>query len=53
MARRRHPRRFADIREFKQLLRDSEFLLARNLAKQLVIYATGAPIRTFARAGVT
>lgn len=38
-------RPFADIREFKQLLRDSDEQLASNLAKQLAIYATGAPIR--------
>lgn len=38
-------RRFADIREFKRLLVADEALLARNLAKQLVIYATGAPVR--------
>ncbi|HEY1107675.1 MAG TPA: DUF1585 domain-containing protein, partial [Opitutaceae bacterium] len=38
-------RPFADIREFKKLLRDSDEQLARNLAKQLAIYATGAPIR--------
>ena len=38
-------RKFRDIREFKQLLLDNEKQLARNLAKQLAIYATGAPIR--------
>ena len=38
-------RPFRDIREFKQLLRDEDALLARNLVKQLLIYATGAPIR--------
>jgi hypothetical protein len=38
-------RKFSDIREFKKLLLDREPDLARNLAKQLVIYATGAPIR--------
>ena len=38
-------RKFRDIREFKQLLLDNEKQLARNLARQLTIYATGAPIR--------
>lgn len=38
-------RAFKDIREFKRLLIQDEVLLARNLAKQLSIYATGAPVR--------
>ena len=38
-------RPFTDIREFKKLLRDSDAQLARNLIRQLTIYATGAPIR--------
>jgi hypothetical protein len=38
-------RTFADIREFKQLLRAEEVQLARNLAQQLIVYATGAPVR--------
>jgi hypothetical protein len=38
-------RNFRDIREFKQLLLDNEEQLARNLAQQLLVYATGAPIR--------
>lgn len=38
-------RPFAHIREFKQLLLDNEREVARNLAKQLVVYATGAPVR--------
>jgi hypothetical protein len=37
-------RAFADIREFKRLLLKDEVTLARNLAQQLTIYATGAPI---------
>jgi hypothetical protein len=38
-------RSFKDIREFKQQLLDHEMeTVARNLASQLVIYATGAPI---------
>ncbi|MSU48821.1 MAG: DUF1592 domain-containing protein [Opitutus sp.] len=43
-------RPFANIREFKQLLRDREVPVARNLAKQLVVYATGAPVRFSDRA---
>ena len=38
-------RPFANIREFKRLLLEQEQQVARNLAKQLVVYATGAPIR--------
>jgi hypothetical protein len=38
-------RAFQDIREFKGLLVQDEALLARNLARQLAIYATGAPVR--------
>ena len=38
-------RAFQDIREFKRLLIQDEALLARNLARQLAIYATGAPVR--------
>jgi hypothetical protein len=38
-------REFKDIRELKRLLSKDEISLARNLAKQLTIYATGAPVR--------
>lgn len=38
-------RAFKDIREFKRLLVQDEVTLARNMAKQLAIYATGAPVR--------
>lgn len=38
-------RAFKDIREFKRLLLQDELPIARNLAKQLTIYATGAPVR--------
>jgi hypothetical protein len=38
-------RTFKDVRELKGLLRTDPELLARNLAQQLTIYATGAPIR--------
>jgi mono/diheme cytochrome c family protein len=37
-------RNFHDVRELKQLLLADEKQLARNLAKQLAVYATGAPI---------
>ena len=35
---------FKDIREFKKLLLANDRLIAANLAKQLAVYATGAPI---------
>lgn len=38
-------RKFRDIREFKKLLLENEEQLARNLTQQLVVYATGSPIR--------
>jgi hypothetical protein len=38
-------RPFKNIREFKDLLRGDEVTIARNLTKQLVVYATGAPVR--------
>jgi mono/diheme cytochrome c family protein len=38
-------RKFADIRDLKKLLLADERQIARNLARQLVVYATGAPIR--------
>jgi hypothetical protein len=37
--------RFHDIREFKGLLLQDERQIARNLTQQLVVYATGAPVR--------
>ena len=46
-------RHFSDIRQFKALLLESEPQLARNLAQQLVVYATGAPIRFSDRAQIT
>ncbi len=45
-------RRFTDIREFKGLLRREERTVARNLARQLVVYATGAPVRFSDRAQI-
>jgi hypothetical protein len=38
-------RPFQDVREFKRLLLADEEPIARALAKQLVTYATGAPVR--------
>jgi hypothetical protein len=37
-------RKFADVRELKSLLLADEKGIARNLARQLVTYATGAPV---------
>lgn len=38
-------RKFSGIRELKQQLLTDEKQIARNLASQLVVYATGAPVR--------
>ncbi len=38
-------RSFADVRELKKLLLTDERQIARNLAAQLVVYSTGAPVR--------
>jgi hypothetical protein len=38
-------RPFQDIREFKRLLVEDDVPIARNLASQLIVYATGAPVR--------
>jgi hypothetical protein len=43
-------RTFRDIRSFKRLLLADETQIARNLARQLTIYATGAPVRFADRA---
>ena len=45
-------RPFADVRDFKRLLRADDAPLARNLAKQLTIFATGAPVRFSDRAAI-
>lgn len=45
-------RSFRDIREMKGLLLEDERLIARNLAQQLVVYATGAPVGFADRAEV-
>jgi hypothetical protein len=38
-------RSFQNVRDFKQLLLKDEAQIARNLARQLTVYATGAPVR--------
>ncbi|MGH9838085.1 MAG: DUF1592 domain-containing protein [Blastocatellia bacterium] len=38
-------RRFQDVRELKLLLLADERQIARNLAGQLIVFATGAPVR--------
>ncbi len=45
-------RKFRDVRELKQLLLDDETPIARNLARQLAVYATGAPVRFADRAEI-
>jgi hypothetical protein len=45
-------RAFGDIRDFKRLLLADEAQLARNLLRQLAIYATGAPINFSDRATI-
>jgi hypothetical protein len=45
-------RAFANVRDFKQLVLTDETAIARNLAKQLTIYGTGAPIRFSDRAAL-
>jgi hypothetical protein len=38
-------RAFRDVKEFKRLIVKDELTVARNLARQLVVFATGAPVR--------
>jgi hypothetical protein len=38
-------RPFADVRKLKKMLLEDEAAIARNLTRQLAIYATGAPVR--------
>ena len=45
-------RAFRDIREFKRLLVADQIQLARNLARQLTVYATGTPVRFSDRAEI-
>jgi hypothetical protein len=43
---------FKDVREFKQILLNDEAQIARNITRQLIVYATGAPVRFSDRQGV-
>jgi len=43
-------RAFRDVKEFKRLVESEEVAVARNLARQLVVFATGAPVRFTDRA---
>jgi hypothetical protein len=43
-------RAFGDVKQFKRLISSDEAAIARNLARQLVIFATGAPVRFSDRA---
>jgi hypothetical protein len=45
-------RSFEDVREFKKLLLTDETALARNLVRQLSVFATGAPVRFTDRAEI-
>ncbi len=45
-------RPFKDVRELKQLLLQDEEGIARNFAKQLSVFATGAPVRFSDRAKI-
>ena len=45
-------RTFQDIRDFKRLLLTNETQIARNVARQLAVYATGAPVRFADRAAI-
>jgi hypothetical protein len=45
-------RPFKDVREFKKLLLQDEVPIARNLVRQLTIFATGAPLRFSDRAAI-
>jgi hypothetical protein len=45
-------RPFKDVRELKKLLVHDEAPIARNLARQLTIFATGAPVRFSDRAEI-
>jgi len=38
-------RPFKDVRELKKLLAEDEVPIARNLVRQLTVFATGAPVR--------
>jgi hypothetical protein len=38
-------RPFKDVRELKKMLAEDELPIARNLVRQLTVFATGAPVR--------
>ena len=38
-------RQFQDIRDLKRLLLQDDRVIARNLVRQLTVFATGAPVR--------
>jgi hypothetical protein len=44
--------KFQDVRELKKILLADERQLARNFVRQLVVYATGAPVRFADRAPI-
>ena len=45
-------RAFKDVRDFKHLLLKDEAQIARNLTRQLSVFATGAPVRFSDRAKI-
>jgi hypothetical protein len=45
-------RPFKDVRDFKKLLLTQETQIARNLVRQLSVFATGAPVRFSDRASI-
>ena len=45
-------RKFTDVRDLKRMLLEDERPIARNLARQLIVFATGAPVRFSDRAAV-
>jgi hypothetical protein len=45
-------RTFEDVRQFKRRLLEDERVIARNLVRQFIVFATGAPVRFNDRAAV-
>jgi hypothetical protein len=45
-------RPFKDVRDFKRMLLEDETQIARNLVRQLSVFATGAPVRFSDRARI-
>ncbi len=43
---------FQDIEDFKRILLEDERAIARNFAKQLIVYSTGAPVTFSDRAAL-